>query len=324
MPLVADSSYRFPRLLANGHLQTCFPALTRRVASADYWRERIDTLDGDFLNLDWVRTGSQRLAILAHGLEGDSRRHYIQGMVHALTRRNWDALAWNARGCGGEPNRLLRFTHSGATEDLNTVISHVVSSNDYTRIALIGFSLGGNLILKYLGERGREVDSRIAAAVAFSVPCDLQASSTQLGRASNRIYMRHFLGSLHQKIRILMNLMPGKINDEGYREIRTFKQFDDRYTAPIHGFRDAEDYWRKSSCRPFLPQIHVTTLLVNARNDPFLAETCFPVEEAKANSNLFLEMPKSGGHVGFMDFNSAKEYWSERRAVEFLHTQTGR
>ena len=289
----------------------------------DYQRERIDTPDGDSLSLDWARTGSQRLAILAHGLEGDSRRHYIQGMVHALTRRNWDAVAWNARGCGGEPNRVLRFTHSGATEDLNTVISHVVSSAGYTQIALIGFSLGGNLILKYLGERGCEVDPRIEAAVAFSVPCDLQASSIQLGRTVNRIYMRHFLASLHQKIQSLIKLMPGKIDDVDYKQIRTFKQFDDHYTAPIHGFKDAEDYWRKSSCRPFLPQIHIPTLLVNARNDPFLAEACYPIEEAKANANLYLEMPASGGHVGFMDFNSRKEYWSERRAVEFLQTQSG-
>lgn len=290
----------------------------------DYRRERIETTDGDSLSLDWARNGSQRLVILAHGLEGDSRRHYIQGMVHALIRRNWDAVAWNARGCGGESNRVLRFTHSGATEDLDTVISHVVSSAGCTRIALIGFSLGGNLILKYLGERGCAVDPRIVAAVAFSVPCDLQASSIQLGRASNQIYMRHFLASLHQKIQTLMKLMPGKIDDVGYKQIRTFKQFDDRYTAPIHAFKDAEDYWRKSSCKPFLPQIHVPTLLVNARNDPFLADACFPVEEAKANSNLHLEMPMSGGHVGFMDFNSGKEYWSERRAAEFLHAHSGK
>src|SRR5690349_20703639 len=142
MPLVAESSYQFPRLLANGHLQTCLPGLIRRVAQVNYQRERIETPDGDFLNLDWARIGSKRLAVLAHGLEGDSRRHYIQGMVHALTKRSWDAVAWNARGCGGEPYRELRFTHSSASEDLNTVISHVGSDAGYTRIALIGFSLG--------------------------------------------------------------------------------------------------------------------------------------------------------------------------------------
>lgn len=323
MPLVSDSTYKFPRLLANGHLQTCLPVLTRRVTNVDYRRERIDTPDDDSLNLDWVRTGSPRLAILAHGLEGNSRRHYIQGMVHALTKRGWDVMAWNARGCGGEPNRVLRFTHSGATADLQTVISHVVSSGGYAKIALIGFSLGGNLTLKYLGERGRELDPRIVAAVAFSVPCDLQASSTQLGRLANQIYMRHFLASLHQKIRTLMKRMPGKIDDVGYEHIRTFQDFDNRYTAPIHGFADAEDYWRQCSCRPFLPQIQVPTLLVNARNDPFLAESCYPVQEAQANANLHLEMPASGGHVGFAELRNCGEYWSERRAVAFLHTQFG-
>jgi predicted alpha/beta-fold hydrolase len=238
-------------------------------------------------------------------------------MVKALTKRGWDAVAWNARGCSGEPNRVLRFTHSGATEDLQMVISHVTSTCEYSRIALIGFSLGGNLTLKYLGE-GRELDPRIEAAAVFSVPCDLQSSSIRLARLANRMYMRHFLASLHDKIRAMMKLMPGKIDDRGYEHLRTFKDFDDRYTAPIHGFNDAEDYWRKCSCKPFLRHIQIPTLLVNARNDPFLAEPCYPTEEARENPNLYLEMPASGGHVGFIGCNGDGEYWSETRAVPFL------
>jgi predicted alpha/beta-fold hydrolase len=318
MPIVANSTYQCARLLSNGHLQTCLPALIRRVGLVNYRRERIDTADRDFLDLDWAKTGSRRLAVLSHGLEGDSRRHYILGMVKALARRGWDALAWNARGCGGEPNRVLRFTHSGATEDLQTVISHAVSAGGYSRIALIGFSLGGNLTLKYLGERGRGLHPRIKAAVAFSVPCDLQSSSAALASPANRIYMRHFLASLRQKIRALMKMMPGEIDDHEYERIRTFKDFDDRYTAPIHGFRDAADYWRKSSCKPFLRLIQIPTLLINARNDPFLADPCYPVAEAKESSNLHLEMPASGGHVGFIGFNGGGEYWSEKRAVQFI------
>ena len=285
----------------------------------DYHRERIDTPDGDFLDLDWAKRCSPRVAVIAHGLEGNSKRHYILGMVHALTNRGWDAVAWNARGCSGEPNRVLRFTHSGATEDLQTVICHVASTGGYSQIALIGFSLGGNLTLKYLGERGCDLDPRIKAAVAISVPCDLQSSSIQLGRPVNRIYMRYFLTSLHGKIRAMMKLLPGRIDDRGYEHLRTFKDFDDRYTAPIHGFKDAEDYWRKCSCKPFLRHIGIPALLVNARNDPFLAEPCYPVEEAKENPNVYLEMPSSGGHVGFIGFNSDGEYWSETRAVPFLN-----
>jgi hypothetical protein len=318
MPIVADSTYKCPPFLSNGHLQTCFPGLIRRLSMVDYQREQIDTPDGDFLHLDWARTGSSRLAVIAHGLEGNSKRHYVLGMVQALTKRGWDAVAWNARGCGGEPNRMLRFTHSGATEDLQTVISHVALASGYSHIALIGFSLGGNLTLKYLGERGLQLDSRIKAAVTLSVPCDLQSSSIQLARPINRLYMRHFLTSLHGKIRAMMTLMPGKIDDRGYERLRTFKDFDDRYTAPIHGFQDAEDYWQKCSCKPFLRHIQVPTLLVNARNDPFLADPCYPSAEATENRHLYLEMPASGGHVGFIGFNTDGEYWSETRAVAFL------
>src|SRR5216684_6289525 len=259
MPLVTNSTYRCPWLLSNGHLQTLWPSLARRVRVVAYRRERIETPDGDFLDLDWAKNGSQRVAVLAHGLEGDSKRHYMLGMANALVKRGWDAVAWNARGCSGEPNRVLRFTHSGATEDLQTVISHVTSTCDYSKISLIGFSLGGNLTLKYLGERGQELDPRIKAAVAFSVPCDLQSSSIQLAKPLNWIYMQ-----------------------------------------------------------PFLGDIQVPTLLVNARNDPFLADPCYPIEEAQANASLHLEMPVTGGHVGFGGFNSGGEYWSETRAVPFL------
>jgi predicted alpha/beta-fold hydrolase len=240
------------------------------------------------------------------------------GMVNALVKRGSDAVAWNARGCSGEPNRVLRFTHSGATEDLQTVISHVSSTGNYSQIALIGFSLGGNLTLKYVGERGRDLDPRIKAAVAFSVPCDLQSGSLKLAEPANRIYMRRFLVTLHDKIRALMKIMPRKIDDRGYEQMSSFKEFDDRYTAPIHGFTDAEDYWRKCSCKPYLKNIQIPTLLVNARNDPFLAEPCYPIAEAGENPNLHLEMPASGGHVGFISFNREAEFWSESRAVSFL------
>ena len=318
MPIVAPSSYVPPRLLANGHLQTLFPSLLRKVHGVAYQRERIETPDGDFLDLDWTATGAGRLAVIAHGLEGDSQRAYVRGMVRALARNGWDAVVWNARGCSGEPNRVLRFTHSGAIEDLQTVISHLRSTRDYEELALLGFSLGGNLTLKFLGERGRELPPCIRRAVTFSVPCDLQSGSHQLAGLANRIYMSRFLRSLRQKIRAKMKMMPGKIDDRDYGQLRTFKDFDDRYTAPIHGFADAEDYWRRCSCRPVLKNISIPTLLINARNDPFLAEACYPVAEAEANPNLHLERPASGGHVGFISFNDRGEYWSETRALAFL------
>ena len=244
MPLILRSSYVAPILFGNGHIQTLFPTLFRKVRGVQYQRERIHTPDDDFLDLDWSRVKAKRVAIISHGLEGNSDRAYILGMVRALNRSGWDALSWNVRGCSGEPNRKVRFYHSGATEDLQVVMQHVLDSREYTTIALVGFSLGGNMILKYLGERGPAAGSEIFGAVACSVPCDLHSSSLKMARLANRIYMKRFTCMLHEKIKTKMRIMPGKISDAGYHRIKTFKDFDDRYTAPLHGFLDAEDYWR--------------------------------------------------------------------------------
>ena len=318
MPIVAHSSYVPPRFLANGHTQTVLPALFRKVRGVTYQRERIVTPDEDFLDLDWACTGARRIAVIAHGLEGNSQRGYARGMVRALSKSGWDAMVWNARGCSGEINRSLRFTHSGATEDLQAVISHVMDSRNYDEIALMGFSLGGNVTLKYLGDHGEALDPRIKTAVAFSVPCDLKSGALELAKRSNRIYMHSFLRGLRQKIRARMKIAPGEINDDDYDDLHTFQEFDDRYTAPIHGFADAEDYWRRCSCLPVLKQISIPTLLINARNDPFLGEACYPIAAAEANPQLLLEMPAFGGHVGFMDLGAGGEYWSETRALSFL------
>ena len=320
MPIIAHSSYVPPRFLANGHTQTVLPALFRKVSGVTYQRERIATPDGDFLDLDWAFNGARRIAVIAHGLEGSSQRGYARGMVRALSNNGWDAVVWNARGCSGEINRSLRFTHSGATEDLQAVISHLTATREYDEIALMGFSLGGNITLKYLGDQGQALDPRIQTAVAFSVPCDLRSGALELAKGGNRIYMQSFLRSLRQKIRARMKTAPGEINDDDYENLRTFQDFDDRYTAPIHGFAEAKDYWRKCSSRPVLHQISIPTLLVNARNDPFLAEACYPMAEAEQNPNLRLEMPASGGHVGFITLTPGGEFWSEARAVAFLQT----
>ena len=318
MPVISPSSYRPPFLFSNPHIQTVFPSLLRRVTGIHYYRERIGTPDGDFLDLDRSDVGSQRLAIILHGLEGDSRRSYVLGMVKAVNKKGWDALALNFRGCSGECNRRVRFYHSGDTEDLDSVVSHVVENRDYSEVALIGFSLGGNVILKYLGERGTQVHPLIKKAVVFSVPCDLESSSHQLASSGNRIYLIRFLRLLRKKIRMKMAIMPEGINDNGYRRIKTFKDFDDRYTAPIFGFEDAEDYWRKAASKPFLGQISIRTLLINAADDPFLTPACYPIEEATINPKLFLEIPKHGGHVGFISFDNQGEYWSETQAVSFI------
>jgi predicted alpha/beta-fold hydrolase len=319
MPLVARSTYRPPPGLGNGHAQTILPALFRRVPIITDRHQRLELPDGDFLDLHWHATpGRDHVAILSHGLEGEYRNPSIQGMARALVRAGWDVVAWNCRGCGAEPNRLLRSYHSGATEDLAAVVDHVLAPGRYERAALVGFSLGGNLTLKYLGDLGPAADPRLRGAVAFSVPCDLAASSRRLESRANRIYMDRFLVGLRQKIRAKIARFPGQLSDAGLDAMRTFREFDGAYTAPLHGFRDAEDYWARASSRPVLGRIAIPTLLVQARNDPFLPPECFPEAEARASAHFHLEIPASGGHLGFLTLGRGGESWSERRTVEFL------
>ena len=318
MPLIEISSYRAPSWLPGGHPQTIWPALFRKVRKVTGDPERLELPDGDFIDLEWARKGNRRLAILSHGLEADFLTAYIQGMAAALVRRGWDVLVWNFRGCGTGPNRLLRMYHSGATEDLDAVVRHAMDRHLADSISLIGFSLGGNLTLKYLGEDAAALPDRVHRAVALSVPCDLACSSRELSLVSNRIYMERFLIAMRSKIRAKDRMFPGELDLTGLSRVRTFQEFDDRYTAPIHGFRSAADYWERNSCRRFMAGIRVPALLINARNDPFLGKDCYPEPEASASDWLHLETPETGGHVGFPTFGKGGEYWSETRAAEFL------
>ena len=314
MPVLTPS-FCPPPFLGNGHLQTILPVLLPRRIALPFTRARLELRDGDFLDLDWSRAGHRRLAIILHGLEGNSSQQYVRGMAATLHAARWDVLAWNFRGCGGEPNRLPRAYHSGDTGDIAAVIAHAAA--DYSRIALVGFSLGGNVTLKYVGEAPPH--PAIVAAAAISVPLDLASSARKLDREwSNWIYRRRFIVPLIAKIEAKALHFPGELKTDGIRAIRGFQEFDDRYTAPLHGFRDAADYWTRSSARQFLRGITVPTLILNARNDPFLTADSLPFAEAEANPALFLEAPASGGHVGFLDFVQGARPWSERRVAEFL------
>ena len=313
--------YRPPRLLRSGHLQTVWASQIRRVDAEPYRRERLDLPDGDFVDLDWLqadpaRRGS-RAVIISHGLEGDAHRPYVRGMARAFARRGVDALAWNYRGCSGEPNRLVRAYHSGATEDLDAAVQHVLGLG-YDRVDLVGFSLGGNLSLKYLADYADTLDERVGRAAVFSVPVDLSAASHYLARPVAAPYMRYFLKKLVRKVEQKAGVFPDQIDLDGLREMRTFAEFDDRYTAPWHGFRDAEHYWAEASALPVLREIRRPTLLVNAADDPFLPPTCYPVHATGMNPNVRLEIPRWGGHVGFVAFRRDGLYWSERRALRFL------
>jgi len=319
MPIVT-SRYRAPVMPRGGHAQTVWAAVVRRVPRLALRRERIATPDGDFLDLDHLDPEGpcRGVAILSHGLEGHSRRRYMLGMARALARRGWAVVAWNMRGCSGEPNRLLRSYHSGASDDLGVVVDHVMATWRHGPVALVGFSLGGNITLKFAAEPGEKARERIARVVAFSVPCDLASSAARLARWDNRLYMHRFLRTLVHSVQEKAARFPGRLDLAGIERMRTFAEFDERFTAPIHGFAGAQDYWRRCSSRPMLPRIQIPTLIVNARDDPFLTPECFPVVEATASACVHLEMPARGGHVGFVSFAGDGEYWSEVRAVEFL------
>jgi predicted alpha/beta-fold hydrolase len=283
-----------------------------------YKRERIETPDGDFLDLDWSANGATRLGVLLHGMEGDSSRSYVKGMVRALNNHGWDVVAMNYRGCSGECNRLPRFYHGGDTPDLHTVIEHIILRRNYSKIALIGFSMGGNLILKYLGERRGDLTQVIVSAVTFSVPCDIASSVERMSSFRNRLYVIRFLRMLKKKIVEKSLAMPESLSAEPMDRIQTLVDFDDHYTSKLHGFANALQLYTEASCKRFLPHISIPTLLVNAADDPFLSEECYPVTEAEVSDSLFLEIPKHGGHVGFVALGNNKEFWSESRAVSFI------
>jgi hypothetical protein len=316
MPLLQNSDYISPFYMFSGHLETILPALFRKAGNVFYARERITTNDQDFLDLDWSKVGSRKLVLISHGLEGDSHSPYNLGMVKALNKVGWDALAWNYRGCSGELNKVCRFYHSGETKDLHFVLQHVVPQ--YDEIALIGFSIGGNITLKYLGEQHTSIHPKIRSAACFSVPCHLESGAMHLAKAANKVYLNRFLKSLKNKIRTKEAAMPGTFDLTDIDKISNFQEFDDKYTAPLNGFKNAKEYWNDSSSIFYIKNISIPTLLVNAKNDPFLTEKCYPIEEAKLNENFFLEIPTKGGHVGFFFHNKDYNFWSEKRAIEFI------
>lgn len=309
--------YRPPPWLRSGHLQSVWPSLFRKVTVSDPESEVLQTADDDELHLDWYRQGSDRLAIISHGLEGHSRRPYVLGLTKALLAQGWDVLAWNFRSCGGVMNRQPRFYHSGATDDLQQVVEHALAK-PYQTVFLSGFSMGGNLTLLYLGEQGERVDSKICGAVAYSVPCDLAGSADMLALPSRKIYMQRFLKDLHGKMHAKAQKFPGLIDVSDFDKIQSFHEFDERYTAPLHGFRSAVDYWTQCSALGRLKDIRVPALMVNAADDPFLSAKCFPESPAVLGTHVHLDSPKWGGHVGFVEHGRDGYYWSERRALAFL------
>lgn len=311
-----------PSNLGNGHLETIIPYLFRPIKKQVYKRERIDTPDHDFLDLDWVKNGHKRLVIVSHGLESSSRAKYVQGIADLLKQNKFDVLAWNYRGCSGELNRTIKYYHSGASYDLATVVEHVLETTAYESICLVGFSLGGNLTLKYVGEESGQISHKIKAVCAFSTPCYLKTASHELATGFNKIYTQNFVSTLRQKVYDKEDMLSEHGFDTSVvNKLKDLPSFDNFFTAPLHGFKDADDYYEQCSSKYFLNDIQVPTLIVNAANDPFLSKECYPYEEADNNPFIDLEVPEHGGHVGFYQRSKGNVMWSEERILRFLQIQ---
>jgi predicted alpha/beta-fold hydrolase len=307
------------RWLPGGHFQTIYPALVgRRRGALRFDRQRIDTPDGDFLDIDWLHPAdgrARRLLTLFHGLEGGSGSHYAQALAGAATQAGYTVAVAHFRSCSGEPNRLARAYHSGDSEEIEFILKATAARHPDLPATAVGVSLGGNALLKALGE---ERALPVQAAVAVSAPMDLAAGGAALGRGFNRVYTRMFLSTLKLKALAKLERFPGLFEREALQRAASLYDFDNVYTAPVHGFRDTEDYWRRASSKPLLGGIRIPTLVVNALNDPFLPAR-FLARHHEVSRAVTLDYPAWGGHVGFMTGGFPGELaWLPGRILHYL------
>lgn len=314
----ALSPYRAPAWLPGGHAQTLYPLLIKPPQPA-YRRERWDTPDGDFIDVDWIDAPLPApLLVLFHGLEGSSASPYAIALMRAAQAGGWAGVVVHFRGCSGEPNRLPRAYHSGDSAEIDWVLRRLRQRFPQRRICAAGVSLGGNALLKWLGERGQEACAAVEAAAAISAPFDLAACGHHLGRGFNLVYTRHFLRTLKRGAAEKLTRFPGLFDGARMARARNLHAFDDVVTAPLHGFRDADDYWRRASAKPLLGGIQVPTLLLNALNDPFLPVSALP-RSAVLSPALRQETPREGGHVGFVSGRWPGGLdWLPRRLLTFF------
>jgi predicted alpha/beta-fold hydrolase len=313
--------------LKNAHLQTLYSALMRKTPPPPgLRRERLITPDNDFIDIDWCGEGDQPLIILLHGLTGSSRSGYIKGLQRTLLTQGFRSVALNFRGCSGEYNNSARCYHSGETEDIHFLYQTIRLREPDTLLAATGFSLGGNVLLKWLGEQGNKLS--LFAAIAVSVPLVLSTCATKLDHGFSKIYRENLLRDLKHYIRAKQGHLEklgkrqeaGKIEQLGdLSRIKSFWQYDDRVVARLHGFRNVQDYYQRSSSRQFLKSITIPTLLIQALDDPFMTEEVLP-DVAELSSTIYLEITQGGGHVGFVAGENPfkPDYWLERRIPEFL------
>jgi predicted alpha/beta-fold hydrolase len=290
--------------------------------------ERLETPDGDFIDLHHLDAAADApILLLLHGLEGSVRSHYVQGLLSEARKRGWRGAVLIFRSCGDEPNRTRRSYHSGETTDTAFVVNHLESTFPLVPLLLAGVSLGGNVLLKFLGEQGDRISQRIKGAAAVSVPYDLARSSRHIDEGFARVYQWNFLRSLRRKAHAKLKQFPDLVSPESIERATTMFAFDDCFTAPVHGFRDATDYYAKSSSINWLETISINTLLLSSVDDPFLPPDVLDEVRRRAadNPHLEIDFPPHGGHVGFIEGSSplSPVYYLEQRVGDFLARQLG-
>ena len=318
----ARAPYRGPAWLAGGHAQTIWPYLLPRPA-VRYRHERVDTPDGDFWDFDWVDVAdigaAKPLVVLLHGLEGGSDSHYARALMAAVTTLGWRGVIPHFRGCGGEPNRLPRAYHSGDFAELDAILAAIRDRvTAETNIYAVGVSVGGSVLINWLGRMQRDAARVITAAAAVSTPLDLTSAGIAIGQGFNRIYTHNFLSTLRPKSLAMAKRFPGLLDESKVLRVRTMYDFDDAVTAPLHGFADGADYWRRASSKPWLASVAVPTLVLNARNDPFVPHASLPISR-DVSREVLLEQPDDGGHAGFLAGPfPGKLGWLPRRLLDFF------
>lgn len=315
---MSGSAFKPAWWLPNSHLQTLWPALCRRSVQLPLERERIELPDGDFIDLDWSKGEKKSpLILILHGLEGSIESHYAKGMLQTLSKQGWRGVFMHFRGCSGEPNRLPKGYHSGETGDVNYIIQVLLEREPNTFFAAIGYSLGGNVLLKWLGETGNE--NPLKAAIAISVPFELHKAASRIQKGFSKFYQWYFIKCLRDRLSHKFQEVPGPVDPTLIYKVNTMYEFDDKITAPLHGFSDANEYYTTASSRQYLHSIQVPTLILHAKDDPFMSEDIIP-ESHELSSHVKLEVTESGGHVGFVTgkYPWRPEYWLEERVPEFL------
>ncbi|MCZ6526541.1 MAG: hydrolase [Gammaproteobacteria bacterium] len=317
--MTTTNSFRPPWWLPGAHLQTLWPHICRRLPLVQLIDERLELPDGDFVDLCWTQKKSDAIVVVLHGLEGCIRSPYVMGIMSAIDQAGWQGVFMHFRGCSGVHNRRPRSYHSGETGDLNFLLKTLAQRYPGVPLGAVGYSLGANALLKYLGEDDNE--KHLTAAVAVSVPFLLASGAERLERGLSRFYQRYLLRRLQHKITSKFRTMASPVTLNSIARLNTFRLFDDQITAPLHGFKDVDDYYSRCSSRQFLKNIKLPTLIIHAADDPFMTQAAIPASDELAETIQF-ELSDKGGHVGFINGNLPwrPNYWLEKRIPEFLQT----